>query len=128
MNGFYLQQLLLWCFTSDFLLQCWEKKISSEPLMYFPHLYLYLIIYVSVAIWISILFYRYNPIPLLFILLLKLFQLWPLGAFLGEFLGPFRAFFPSDTLRCYRLILHFPSLLWNQLILQGAHFFNMKWF
>ena len=69
-----------------------------------------------------------KPIPLSFIMLVKMFQFWQLGTAYGWLLysfNTFSSFFEhfllSGTTKCSRLSLYFPYFLpWNQLLLQGA--------
>lgn len=62
----------------------WGRAVPSLP-------YIYLIIYIHVDSWTFILFslLKSNIVPLLFILLFRLFQLWLLGALSDWFLCTF---------------------------------------
>lgn len=106
--------LSVYIYYSEFFL----SKSSLTPL----HLFIYSIIYMGID---SQIFYamEQNPIISLFILLLKLLELWPLGAPLGCPLCSFNKYLSfsfifyliifstplfSGTTRCSRLFLYFP--------------------
>ena len=106
--------LSVYIYYSEFFL----SKSSLTPL----HLFIYSIIYMGID---SQIFYamEQNPIISLFILLLKLLELWPLGAPSGCPLCSFNKYLSfsfifyliifstplfSGTMRCSRVILCFP--------------------
>lgn len=82
-NGSFLLQLLLCCSNDDFLLPSfllYLLKFSCKKSCLFPPFYLFIQSYIYFIYGYLSYSLSYNPI-LLFILLLKLFLLWPLGTF-----------------------------------------------
>lgn len=85
----------------------------------FPcHLFVSLFVSVSMDSWIHILFSGLNKLLLLFVLMFKLSQIWPLGDSSGWLLVPYWACphhslstaLLSGTEKCSRLILYFSCL------------------
>lgn len=127
--------MLWWRPIGDFLfslLKIGDIRIISKGALSFPPIYIFRQLFILVWFYMY-LFYRYNSILLLFILLPKSFS-FALEVFVRLGSVPILTYhtsflnidLPSGNTRCCRLILYFPAPVWNQLLQQGANSFNMK--
>lgn len=91
--------------------------------------------YISMDSWIFTLFFSYNPLLSLFVLLLIFYQIWPLIAPSSWLLCPFntsRGFFYStfisDSTRCFSLSCIFPASILESvifLVISGSFYWTM---